>query len=254
MNESTLRRIIRESIINEISQQTKAKAIVRTKNDIDRLVRMTSNGERMFTKNGHLTDVENEKTRRRRQLDAFEKGLGKDIGGEVKSGLNGYTVTAPYGHAYSNESGSGVVYGDNNSRKYLDKLSKFKDVTDAMYGYDDELNGTIDRDVDSMKRRQRNVKASREYDDALDAWKKKDIETREAQSKYDRMPFYRKLFKKRPADAPQKPKRPEWIPNEKGEFDGYFQKHNPEDYENDINAALDRKEKYRKAKERYFGK
>lgn len=31
MNESTLRRIIRESIINEISQQTKAKAIVRTK-------------------------------------------------------------------------------------------------------------------------------------------------------------------------------------------------------------------------------
>ena len=46
-----------------------------------------------------------------------------------------------------------------------------------MYGYDDELNGTIDRDVDSMKRRQRNVKESREYDDALDAWKKKDIET-----------------------------------------------------------------------------
>ena len=86
------------------------------------------------------------------------------------------------------------------------------------------------------------------------AWQKKDIETRQAQSKYDRMPFYRKLFKKRPADAPQKPKRPEWIPNEKGEFDGYFQKHNPEDYENDINAALDRKEKYRKAKERYFGK
>ena len=79
MNESTLRSIIRESIINEISQQTKAKAIVRTKNDIDRLGRMASNGERMFTKNGHLTDVENEKTRRRRQLDAFEKGLGKDI-------------------------------------------------------------------------------------------------------------------------------------------------------------------------------
>lgn len=314
-----LRRIINEAVTNEISQQAKAGGFVKANNELSRLRGMKNQGQHNFMKNGRLVDVDNEISRRERQMDTFGDGLAHDLSmeyspnrenhkraldsakakieqikqkiqaykgnnangeltylqqalkdartqyrtlatnkngyGVYASGNDGYSIQTPMGHAYSNSRDSRAVYSDNNNPSNVNRIHKLKGITDAMMGYDDELNGRMSKDIDSIRRKQRNVQALRDYEDAYPSWEANNDRIQQAQRDYDNMsPLNpKKWFSKRPADGPQAPKRPEWEPNENGEFDGYFARHNPKDYDKDIESTLDRQKGYRDARKNYFG-
>ena len=321
ITESELIGLVRRAILNEVSQQSKAAAYVKGNKYLDDLRKRKANGERIFSKNGRMFDIDNEIQRKERQQDNFGKGLAYDLSmeydknkenykntleiaksdvkklrrkiKEIKSGevrqkyygeldalevsleraeqrlkhlINdthgysvhsssngGYLIQTPNGHSYSNGSGNGMQYNDSGSSN-VTRLGKLRDVTDAMSGYDDELSGRMDKNIDSLKRRQRNVQALRDYDDAYARWDQNDRKIKQSQSDYDRMsPLNpKKWFSKRPSDGPKPPIKPTWEPNENGEFDGYFSHKNPSDYNKDIDAVRDRQKKYRDAKNRYF--
>lgn len=321
ITESELIGLINKAILNEVSQQSKAAAYVKGNKYLDDLRNRKANGERTFSKNGRMFDIDNEIQRRERQKDNFGKGLAYDLSmeygknkehykntleiaksdvknlrrkikciksGEVRqkydgelyaleaslerseqtlarlmndthgysvhsSGNGGYVIQTPNGHSYSNESGNGMQYNDSSSSN-VTRLGKLRDITDAMSGYDDELSGRMDKNVDSLKRRQHNVQALRDYDDAYARWSQNDRKIKQAQSDYDRMSLLnpKKWFSKRPSDGPKPPIRPTWEPNEDGKFDGYFSHQNPSDYNKDIDVVRDRQKNYRDAKNRYF--
>ena len=139
-----------------------------------------------------------------------------------------------------------------NDSSNVNRLNKLQGITDAMMGYDEELSGKMDKELDSIRRRQNNVRALRGYDDAYARWKENDNKVKQSQSRYDNQPFFKKWFSKRPADGPQPPTKPEWVPNENGEFDGYFSHTNPEDYERDFDRLSQRRQSYKNARDRYF--
>lgn len=319
ITENQINQIVRESILNEISQQAKSRSFVKANTDIANLQQMKKGGQRTFNKNGRVVDIDNEINRRQRQMDTFGKGLSHDISmeydknrdkykqkieqvksdlswcrnmmekvrnGEIKDedgsymsrlkeildknkqlykqlisnpngyhvhtlGNDGYSIQTPNGRVYSHSDNNGFQYSDNNPSN-VNRLSKIQGITDAMMGYDDELNGQMDKKINSLRRRQQNVQALRDYDDAYNRWETSDREARQAQEDYDRLPFFKKWFKKRPVDGPQKPKKPTWYPNENGEFDGYFSHTNPSDYDNDIDNVSQRQKHYRNARDNYF--
>ena len=323
ITESELRSLVRKAILNEVSQQTKAAAYVKGNKNLSDLRNRKANGERTFSRNGRMFDIDNEIQRRERQQDNFGKGLAYDLSMEhdkykeqYKKGLEsaksdvknlrsqikaiqngeasqrydgeihnleasleraeqrlkrlmndthgysvhsssdgGYSIQTPNGHAYSSGSGNGMQYSDSGSAN-VTRLGKLRDITDAMSGYDDELSGRMDKNVDSLKRKQRNVQALRDYDDAYSRWEQGDREVKQAQGDYDRMsPLNpKKWFSKRPSDGPQPPIKPTWEPNENGEFDGYFSHQNPSDYDRDIDAVRNRQKNYKDAKNRYFNR
>lgn len=323
ITESELRSLIHKVILNEVSQQSKAAAYVKGNKYLDDLRNRQANGERMFSKNGRMFDIDNEIDRRTKQRDNIGNGLAYDLSMEhdkdrevyqrtierVKSnvrnlrnkikaiqsggvkeryygekysledslkqaeeklhnlmtnthgysvhslGNGGYKIDTPNGLAYSSVHKNNIVYDDKDSGSAnVTRLGKLRDITDAMSGYDDELSGRMDKDVDSLKRRQRNVQALRDYEDAKSRWEQGDREIKQAQNRYDRMsPLNpKKWFSKRPSNGPQAPIRPTWEPNENGEFDGYFSHENPADYDKDIDSVRDRQKKYKDAKNRYF--
>lgn len=321
ITESKIRQMVREAIINEISQQTKAGGFVKANNDIETLRKMKNSGQRTFTKNGRLADIDNEIGRRERQMKTFGNGLSHDLSmeygkdrdtiqhyidrykeniksikskiakienGEIQDydgyrmrqlkddlkrnvqsykkmltdpngysvntlGNDGYSIQTPDGRAYSTISSNGIQYDNShNDNSNVNRLNKLQGITDAMVGYDDELSGKMDKDIDNMRRRQHNVQALRDYDDAYSRWEQGDKEIKQAQYDYDRQPFFKKWFSKRPADSPQAPTKPTWKPNENGQFDGYFAHTNPADYEDDINDVSTRQQHYRDARKKYF--
>lgn len=325
LTESQLHSLIAESVItalNELDQRTKASGMVNAQHDMNNLQAMKRNGQTTFNKNGRTVDIDNEISRRNRQINTFGNGLAHDLsmeydprrdeyqsnlarrkssiqrlqneldkvrnggkslygneesiiqdlnkakgyyrsamsdthGYSVHSSHDGnYSIDTPQGRVYSNPSNGGISYdrGNNNSSN-VNRLTKLHGITDAMSGYDDELNGYMDKDVENLKRRQNNVRNLRDYDDAYARWQDNDRQIKSAQSEYDRMsPLNpKKWFSKRPMDGPQAPTRPTWEGNENGEFDGYFSHHNPEDYDKDITNVRDRQARYRQAKKDYFG-
>lgn len=226
------------------------------KSDVKNLrsqIRAIQSGEASQRYNGEIHSLEASLERAEQRL----RHLMNDTHGySVHSSSNGgYSIQTPNGHAYSSGSGNGMQYNDSGPAN-VTRLGKLRDITDAMSGYDDELSGRMDKDIDSLKRRQRNVQALRDYDDAYSRWQQGDREVKQAQNAYDRMSSLnpKKWFSKRPSDSPQPPTRPTWVPNEKGEFDGYFSHQNPADYDKDIDAVRDRQKNYRDAKNRYFGR
>lgn len=166
-----------------------------------------------------------------------------------------YSIETPNGHAYSNMSKNGIQYSDAQPSN-VNRLSKLRDITDAMAGYQDELNGAFDNEVQNLKRRQRNVKALRDYDDERERWRNEKLKADNAQAEYDRMsPLNpKKWFKKRPNGAPAEPKRPNWENNANGQFDGYFAHERPEEYDVDIDNARTLQKRYRDAKNKFFKK
>lgn len=330
LNENTIRRIIREAVINEISQQTKASAYVRANNDTRNLRGLSNRGEKTYRdQNGNLIDVENQLKRRYRQMSTFGRGLSHDIahsvdpdrekfsnrmnnlaqkikdtkdeiqrvremddeklyskyytfnreyclrtlqndlakdmanyramandshGYNVSTTTDGYAIDTPNGRVYSELSGNKVLYdkGQDN-RSNLKRLDNLQGITDAMSGLDDELSGGFDRRLKSVRRQQKNVQALRDYDREVDDYEARKNQLWADQMNYDRKPFFKKWFSKRPEDNLKKPQRPNWKPNEYGEFDGYFAHHDPKDYEKDYDELSARKERYKKAKDKYFG-
>ena len=209
--------------------------------------------------NGEVKDyggykLEGLKNSLRRSINSYKSLLADTNGYSVHALSNdGYSIQTPDGHAYSNSSGNGFYYDDSkNDSSNVNRLSKLQGITDAMMGYDEELSGKMDKELDSIRRRQNNVRALRDYDDAYARWKENDNKVKQSQSRYDNQPFFKKWFSKRPADGPQPPTKPEWIPNENGEFDGYFSHTNPEDYERDFDRLSQRKQSYKNARDKYF--
>ena len=203
--------------------------------------------------NGELEYLKDSLKRAERKLRSL---LDNTNGYNVRSSSNGgYYIETPNGHAYSNGSENGIMYNDGSSSN-VTRLGKMRDITDAMSGYDDELSGRMDNDVRNLKRRQRNVRALRDYDDAYSRWKHDNERFRRAQQEYDEMsPLNpKKWFSKRHEWNMRPPQKPSWEPNDNGEFDGYFAHKNPDDYNKDIDAVRNRQKNYRDAKDRYFKK
>lgn len=90
LSESQLMGIIRKHVLNEISQQPKAGGYVKAKDSIRKLQKMRSDGQRTYNKNGRTVDIDNEISRRERQMDTFAKGLGRDLANEYSPNRGSY--------------------------------------------------------------------------------------------------------------------------------------------------------------------
>lgn len=208
--------------------------------------------------NGEVKDyggykLEGLKNSLHRSIDRYKSLMTDTNGYSVHALGNGYSIQTPDGHAYSNSYGNGFYYdASKNNSSNVNRLNKLQGITDAMMGYDEELSGKMDKELDSIRRRQGNVRALRDYEDAYARWRENDDKVKQSQSRYDHQPFFKKWFSKRPADGPQPPMKPEWTPNENGEFDGYFSHTNTEDYERDFDRLSQRKQSYKNARDKYF--
>ena len=132
----------------------------------------------------------------RRSINSYKSLLADTNGYSVHALSNdGYSIQTPDGHAYSNSSGNGFYYDDSkNDSSNVNRLNKLQGITDAMMGYDDELSGKMDKELDSIRRRQGNVRALRDYDNAYARWKENDNKVKQSQSRYDNQPFFKKWF------------------------------------------------------------
>lgn len=191
-----------------------------------------------------------------RAMQKYRRLVNSPNGYKVTSSSNGeYHIETPKGLAYSDMRKNGIQYSDAQPSN-VNRLSKLRDITDAMAGYHDDLSGAFDDEVQSLKRRQRNVKALRDYDDERERWHNEKLKADRAQAEYDRMsPLNpKKWFKKRPNGAPAEPKRPSWENNADGQFDGYFSHERPEEYDADIDNVRALQKRYRDAKDKFFNK
>lgn len=172
-------------------------------------------------------------------------------GYKVYGNGNDYTITTPKGQVYSDNQGGAINYSDYNSNSNVNRLSKLKDVADAMKGYDEEMSGNMENHLGDMKRRRNNWQKIQDYNDAHSRWEKEDAEAADRQNKFDKKPFFMKWGKKRPM-RPIEPQKPEWERGENGQYDGYFQSTNPREHDANIERTYDTINKYKDARNNYF--
>lgn len=172
-------------------------------------------------------------------------------GFKVYADGHNYSIITPKGFVYSDNQGGGINYGDYNSNSNVNRLSKLKDVSDALKGYDEELSGDMETRLGNMKRRRNNWQQIQNYNDAHRRWEKEDAKASEEQNKFDKKPFFMKWGKKRPT-RPIEPQKPKWECGADGKYDGYLQSTNPRDHDADIESAYDIINKYKDARSAYF--
>ena len=132
--------------------------------------------------------------------------MNKDGKYNVYNDGNGeFTINTPNSTAYSNAYGHNLAYS-NPTQKNVSDASRLQDVTDAMSGYYNELNGNIDSEIDKHNKEKLNYNnyyKNRElYDNEKQQHQNYSDYINRKQNEYDNMPFYKKMFNKRPS-SPQ---------------------------------------------------
>lgn len=243
ISQSTLHRIISESIretLNEISPELKARATVKANHNWQQLNRSNNDVEKNL--NGVPVHKDTQKRRRERQILAFKKGLendmrrkfgkdttfgirnsGDDDSNEFSADYNGNT----FRHYSSTDGGSrgslfskmdgDVKHRDMRASEYLTNM------VDAMAGYDSELKGDspFNSRLGYVNDRAKDVENTNRYNKEKEEYDRRKEESDRKMSEYERLPWYKKPFSKRPLpftdEKPMKPKLktgPYFTPNE----------------------------------------
>lgn len=229
-----LRNIILESVrevLNEISPEMKARAMVKANHDLQRLNLSDKDVETNL--NGEPVHKETQKRRRDRQLMAFKNGLEKDLTNkfrrEVKFGIDSSKRDERntkwnddddtyYDNLFSvdynddkfrhftraDASYSGTRFSDdrNVDRRDMKASDYLTKMVDGMAGYDSELKGhyPYNAAIKHNNNRAKDVENIRKY-----RQDKQDYEERKRQHdwqmrEYDSLPWYRKPFNKKPSE------------------------------------------------------
>ena len=250
-----LRKIIKESIknvLNEISPELKARAMVKANHDLQRLNRSKNDVETNF--NGDAVHKDTQKRRRDRQLMAFKKGLEGDMrrkyGRDVKFGIDDYEDSWPGREETNINTRYSVDYNDDTFRHYVNtdagergsvfyprqgqqvghrdmKAAQYlTNMVDGMAGYDSELKGhkPFNSRLAYVNDRAKDVENINKYkQDKKDYEERKDANEREI-NRYNSLPWYKKPFKEKPTQFTGKePKFP------KIKTGSYFMPNEPED-------------------------
>ena len=241
-----LERLIDESVkkvLNEISPEMKARAMVKANHDLQRLD--LSNNDVETNLNGDSVHKDTQKRRRDRQIMAFKKGLESDLtrrfNKDVRFGIDSSKLDdtdtkfnkdddTHYVNTFSSDYDDGKFrhfsksdatydgtrfYPRNNSnvsQRDMRAADYLTNMVDAMSGYDSELKGhyPYNTAIKYANNRADDVEKIRKYRQDMEDYENRrmqhDLQTRE----YDSLPWYRKPFNKKPSEFRElKPKYPD---------------------------------------------
>ncbi len=244
LTEKELKGIISESvkrILNEISPEMKARAMVKANHDLGQLGR--SNDQVGQNLNGVPVHRDTQKRRRDRQTTAFRKGLENDLGRkfnkDVRFGINANSndsnnmFSADYDDGtfrhYSDASGSerGSTFyprqGRNVGHKDMRASEYLTNMVDGMAGYDSELKGhsPFDSEMNYVNDRADDVNSINRYNRDKEEYNRRKEAHDGRMRDYESLPWYKKPFSKKPLPftdeepvAPKTKTGPYFMPNE----------------------------------------
>lgn len=221
LTESDLRGIVENSVrkvLNEISPELKARAMVKANNNLQQLNKSNNSIEKNL--NGAPVHKDTQKRRRDRQIMAFRRGLENDMrrkfNKDVKFGINNSSVddnaqfSVDYGgdtfRHYSDSDGgqrSSVFFpknGQDIGNKDIRASEYLSNMVDAMAGYDSELkdHSPFNSSISRINDRANDVENINKYNKDKEDYKKRKEAHGRSLSDYDSLPWYKKPFAKKP--------------------------------------------------------
>ena len=221
LTESRLNGIISESIrsvLNEISPEMKARAMVKANHDLGQLGK--SNDQVGRNLNGVPVHRDTQKRRRERQLQAFRNGLGDDMQKKFGRDAKFSVRNNPDGNSefsvdydgdrfrhFSNSDGGerGSVFFDrghnpNVGHRNMRASEHLTDLVDGMAGYDSELKGhaPFNSRIDYLNDRANDVNNLNQYHKDKEEFERRKSDHDARMRDYDSLPWFKKPFKKRP--------------------------------------------------------